>query len=453
MLLRAIVIGLLSLGAASLLQSEWSARAAAEPPFSFLYTAASNYLPLAWMHAAERFPSRATIMIHDSRGERALVPHFAASADPAVSFDGQRVLFAGKVKPDDPWQIWEMPLEGGQPERVISASEDCIRPFYLPENRIVYARRVAGRFVIEAADRSAGTRLALSYVPASTVPTDILRDGRVLFEAGFPLGTDKVPELYTVYSDGSGVESYRCDHGAARYSGKQIASADVVFATQHGVAKFTSALAHQVSLSVPAGEYAGEIEEGALGDWLLSWRHSPNEFFQLMDWTPGSPMLRPVLNKQPFNVLQPAPVRERIAPNRHPSGLHDWPNANLLCLNAYTSKYQLIAGSIHSVRLYMRDADGQTKLLGTAPVEIDGSFFVHVPTERPLQIELIDKSGKTLKRESGFFWMRRGEQRACVGCHAGPETAPENAVPMILLKSTTPADMTGATAHAPSGGN
>jgi hypothetical protein len=39
--------------------------------------------------------------------------------------------------------------------------------------------------------------------------------------------------------------------------------------------------------------------------------------------------------------------------------------------------------------------------------------------------------------------MRRGEQRVCVGCHAGPETAPENAVPVILLKSTTPADMTG----------
>jgi len=49
--------------------------------------------------------------------------------------------------------------------------------------------------------------------------------------------------------------------------------------------------------------------------------------------------------------------------------------------------------------------------------------------------------------------MRRGEQRACVGCHAGPETAPENAVPMTLLKSTTPADMTGGAARNPSGGN
>ena len=140
-------------------------------------------------------------------------------------------------------------------------------------------------------------------------------------------------------------------------------------------------------------------------------------------------------------------------PNRYPSGLHDWPNANLLCLNAYTSKYQFAAGSIHSVRLYARGDLGNPKLLGTAPVERDGSFFVQVPTEQPLQIELLDASGKTLKRERGFFWMRRGEQRGCVGCHAGPEISPENAVPMVLLKSTTPAYMTGATAQNAAGGH
>jgi hypothetical protein len=138
-------------------------------------------------------------------------------------------------------------------------------------------------------------------------------------------------------------------------------------------------------------------------------------------------------------------------PNRHPSGLHNWPNANLLCLNAYTSKYPFPAGSIHSVRLYTRDFEGSPKLLGSASVERDGSFFVQVPSERPLQIELLDAAGKTLKREAGFFWMRRGEQRGCVGCHAGPETAPENAVPLTLLKSTTPADLSGFAQNASGG--
>ena len=78
------------------------------------------------------------------------------------------------------------------------------------------------------------------------------------------------------------------------------------------------------------------------------------------------------------------------------------------------------------------------------PVEAtDPSLSRFLATSR-LQIELLDAAGKTLKREAGFFWMRRGEQRGCVGCHAGPETAPENAVPMTLLKSTTPADLTGS---------
>jgi len=133
--------------------------------------------------------------------------------------------------------------------------------------------------------------------------------------------------------------------------------------------------------------------------------------------------------------------------------LHDWPNANLLCLNAYTSKYNFAAGSIHSVRLYTRDSTGRTELLGSAPVERDGSFFVQVPSEEPLQIELLDASGQTLKREAGWFWMRRGEQRGCVGCHAGPETAPENAVPMVLLNSTPPFEMTRAHARTSSGGH
>ncbi len=441
----------LALCVLSLPKSAVKASPGAEP--SFLYTAAKHYEPLAWMHGADRFPSGATIFERDAQGKHPLVPNFVMSADSAVSFDGQRALFAGKRKPEDPWQIWEMALAGGEPHRITAGNEDCVRPFYLPEDRIVYARKIAGRFVIETVGLAGGKPSALTYGPANFLPTDVLRDGRILFEAAYPLGADAVPEIYTVYSDGSGVESYRCDHGAARHSGRQISSGDIVLASTHGLARFTSSKAQAASISVPAGEYAGEVVEAAAGDWLMPWRPDAKAHFQVMFWTPGSSALRPALAEQDSDAVQPVQVAERAAPNRHPSGLHDWPNANLLCLNAYTSKYPFAAGSIHSVRLYTRDDAGSPRLLGTAPVERDGSFFVQVPTEQPLQIELLDQAGKTLKRQSGFFWMRRGEQRACVGCHAGPETSPENAVPMILLKSTTPADLTGTTALNASGGH
>jgi hydrazine synthase alpha subunit-like protein len=451
LLIPAVSVGLLALCTLAVPRTPVEASPVVDSP-SLLYTVAIHYEPLAWMRGADRFKSGATIFLRDAQGKHPLVRSFAASADPAISFDGQRVLFAGKRAAEETWQIWEISLAGGEPRRITSGGEDCIRPFYLPEDRVVYARRIAGRFVIETVDLAGGKTLALTYGPANYLPSDVLRDGRILFEAAYPLGADAVPEIYTVYSDGSGAESYRCDHGSARHSARQVNSGDIVFASAHGLARFTSAKAREVGVPAPAGEYVGEVVEIPAGDWLLPWRPDAKAPYQLMRWTPGSSTLRPQLAEPDADVLQPVIVTERIMPNRHPSGLHDWPNANLLCLNAYTSKYPFAPGSIHSVRLYTRDAEGNPKLLGGAPVERDGSFFVQVPAELPLQIELLDAAGKTLKRESGFFWMRRGEQRGCVGCHAGPETSPENAVPMTLLKSTTPADLTGATAQTASGG-
>jgi hypothetical protein len=426
---------------------------------AFLFTTAKQYEPLAWVRGADRFHSDAAIFVQDARGQHRLIPSFVTSADPTVSFDGKRVLFAGKQKNQDRWQIWEVDLDAGgsQPRRITSCADDCVRPFYLPDSRVVYGEKTGGRFVIEAADLTANKTLQLTYGPGNSLPTDVLRDGRILFESTYPFGSNGTPELYTVYSDGSGMESYRCDHGQARHSGKQVASGDVVFPASQGLARFTSSKAEEVLISTPAGEYAGDVAEASSGDWLVAWREGKTSFenapFQLMWWTPGDDALRSAATELNANVVQPAIVAERAVPKRHPSGLHDWPNANLLCLNAYTSKYKFAAGSIHSVRLYTRDNSGTTKLLGSAPVERDGSFFVQVPTEQPLQMELLDSSGRTLKRQAGWFWMRRGEQRGCVGCHAGPETAPENAVPMILLKSTTPADMTGTANRTAAGGN
>ena len=420
----------------------------------FLYTAAKTYDPLAWLHGAERFPSGSAVFISNETGRRLLAPDFAASADPEISFDGHKVLLAAKARREDPWQIWEVDLAGGAAKQITSFPEDCIKPFYLPDDRVVYARKIGGRFVVEAKELGSNKTLVLTYFPSNSVPTDVLRDGRILFESAFPPGTGDNPEIYTVYSDGSGVESYRCDHGAGRHSARQQASGDVVFTTASGLARFTSARVQQVKIISPAGEYAGDFAEVIPNEWLLAWRPNRSAPYRLMRWVPGDRELKLLAADAAANLVEPILIAPHAIPNRHPSGLHDWPNANLLCLNAYTSKHLLTPGSIHSihsVRAYTRDESGHPKLLGTAPVERDGSFFVQVPSEQPLQFELLDAAGKSLHREAGYFWMRRGEQRVCVGCHAGPETAPENAVPQILLKSTTPADLTGTSAVSAGG--
>lgn len=409
-----------------------------------MYTWAPQYDGGAWLHGGERFPAGAQLMVRESGTSRQLVTGFVATADANVSFDGAKVLFAGKRELKDSWQIWEIAVGGGEAKRVTACNGDCVRPFYLPGSRLVYARKVNGRFVLEAAPVEGGTALQLTYAPGNALPTDVLRDGRILFEAGYPFGVGSTPEIYTVYSDGSGVEAYRCDHGARREAGKQAASGDIVFASRHGLGRFTSAIAHEVDLNAPQGEFAGDVVEAAAGEYLVSWRPDAKARYALQRWNPKTGSFETQVAASDADLVQPVLVATRHVPNQHPSGLHDWNYANFLCLNAYISKYPFATGTIAAMKLYTTTETGRAKLLGSSSVEPDGSFYVQVPGDTPLQIELLDRQGKTLKREQGWWWMRKGEQRICVGCHVGPERAPENAVPAVLLKTTTPVDLTGA---------
>jgi hypothetical protein len=320
---------------------------------------------------------------------------------------------------------------------------------------MVWAQRAPWGFQLESAeDGHAPARaplnptagpgvLPLTYTQASAFPADVLADGRILFEAGFPLGSGSTADLYLVYADGSGVESYRCDHGRARWGGTQLASGDVVFTHGDSLARFTSPVAHEVKIDAPRAEYAGAMAETAQGGWLVSARAGAGARFALKLWKPGAAALETVLAVSGKDIVEPVLLAPRTAPRRHPSGLHPWDYANMLALDARLSREGDLQKAPASVRMERMNADGQTIVTGTAPVEADGSFFVKVPADQPIRFALLDEKGTVLRREHGWFWIRRGEQRICVGCHTGPERSSENLVPDVLLRTTTPVDLTG----------
>ncbi|MGE5110996.1 MAG: hypothetical protein ACM3JB_09085 [Acidobacteriaceae bacterium] len=412
------------------------------PASPVAFTVAARYEPLAWLKGGERFPLGAQIFVSDGEREYPLVAAFAARADPEISFDGTHILFSGKRKQGDPWQIWEISTNGSDLHAIAPGSNDRVRPLYLPDGWIVFSTKQNSRFTIEAASETGGTPRSLFFAPGSALPMDVLHDGRILFEAAYPLGGDS-PEIYTVYPDGSGLESYRCDHGSARYNARQLKSGDIVFTKNQTLARFTSPLAHEIAVAGPAGEYSGDIAETGTGEWLVSWRKTTSQPFGLVLARPEHfPTTSFIRRKE--NVLQPRIIAPRPIPNRFPSALHEWKTSNLLALDVYTSKYPIQPGSVVSVRVYTTDSDGRSRILGTAPVEPDGSFYIQVPGDQPLKFELLDKQSRSVHKQQGWMWARAGEQRVCVGCHAGPEHAPENAVPAILQKSTTPTDLSSA---------
>ena len=403
----------------------------------FIVTAAPVYVPLAELHGQERFPKGAELLlVHQGKAEP-LLPGFAATADANVSFDGDTVLFSGKQKAGDPWQIWEMTIADRSVRKLVANATDAERPFYLPGGRMIWAERTAHGFELQSGPDGHETNrldlnptagpglLPLAYVGTAVFPTDVLRDGRILFEAG-----------------------YRCDHGRARWGGHQLASGDVVFTHGNSLARFTSPLAHEQAIAAPAATYAGGIAELTSGNWLISARVNAGPHYTIKLFKPGnspnaaSHPLSTLLALDGKDLVDPVLLGARSRPNRHPSGLHPWSYANLLALDARLSRDGALKGTPATVRLETEDTAGHALAMGTAPIEKDGSFFIQVPGDKPIRLSLLDAKGTVLRQEHGWFWARGGEQRYCVGCHTGPERAPENRVPGVLLRSTTPVDLT-----------
>ena len=425
-----------------------------------IVTAAPIYRPLAALRGEERFPEGAQLLRLHGGKTLPLVQGFSASADANVSFDGKTVLFAGKHVAGDPWQVWELSIQSGSLRRLIGSANDSVRPFYLPAGQLVYASHTSTGYQLVVAGKAASPMLApidadagsmllpLSHFPASAIPTDVLLDGRILFEALFPLGSGTTPELYLVYTDGSGVESYRCDHGHARWGGRQLASGDVVFTHGTSLGRFTSQQAHEVPvIAPPRSEYAGGITETASGDWLLSRRITSGAHFSLGLLKDGSAesgfaSMQSVLALEDENIVDPVLIAPRSRPHHHPTALHPWNYANLLALDSRVSREGDLRNAPASVRLETLDSLGHVLANGVAPVESDGSFFVQVPADRPIRFALLNSKGAVVRQEHGWFWIRSGEQRICTGCHAGPEHASENHVPAVLLRTTIPVDLT-----------
>lgn len=432
---------------------------AAQQP-AIVFTAAPVYNSLSALHGGERFPQGAQLMILRGGHATPLVPGFAASADASLSFDGKTVLFAGKQSAADPWQIWSIAVDGGSPQRVLTASTDLIRPLWLPDRRLVYARRTPTGFALETAALDGAAAQRLSFLPGSFIPDDVLRDGRVLFESLFPLGSDTsaaTPEMYLVYTDGSGLESVRCDHGGllqqGREHGRQTQSGDIVFTHGTRLARFTSALAGEARIAVPVADYAGDIAEQTDGRWIASLRKPGEKHYAVAILKPGAVARPVVLERDPArDLVEPVILAPRPVPNRHPTALHSWTTGNLLALDARLSRSGNLKATPASVRAETLDAEGRIVNLGAAAIESDGSFFIQAAGDRPLRFILLDQQGRTVREEHGWFWIRSGEQRICVGCHTGPERAPDNRVPQVLLRTTTPVALIGTSGSPAEGG-
>ena len=64
------------------------------------------------------------------------------------------------------------------------------------------------------------------------------------------------------------------------------------------------------------------------------------------------------------------------------------------------------------------------RVLGTVPVEADGSALFTIPANTPVAVQPLDKDGKALQIMRSWFVGMPGEVVSCVGCHEQTDRAP-----------------------------
>ena len=411
------------------------------------------------------------------QGVRDLTPDFFAVSDPQVSFDGSKVLFAGKTASDSRWQVWEMGIDGSAKRQVTHCEGDCLRPAYMARDQIVYTVIPPGgpsstsgsQLYVSANDGSEAH--AITFGPGDFQVEAVLQDGRILASARDPLrpassdsGAGKARqtrELYTLRPDGTALASFRCDHhpGVSRGEATELDDGSVVFLktrlggqTGGELAVFRKGAPHNSPLAPMAEVYRSPRRGNDDGLIVAKQRRTSGgpagERFDLYAFDVAHGHADEALFADPtFSSLDAVPVASHPQPRWYWSILNPQVKVGyFVCLDSRVSMDApggRFPAKIAKVRVLTLDitpngAPGSERVLGEAPVESDGSFYIAIPPDQPVRFETLDAGGKLVHAQRSWIWSRSGEERGCLGCHDDKAVAAENTWPLALKRLDSP---------------
>ena len=79
-------------------------------------------------------------------------------------------------------------------------------------------------------------------------------------------------------------------------------------------------------------------------------------------------------------------------------------------------------------------AESARMLLGTVPVEADGSAYFRAPARRPLYFQAVDETGRAVQTMRSVTYLQPGQRRGCVGCHEPVGTSPQGREVLALRR-------------------
>jgi cytochrome c5 len=431
-----------------------------------------------------------TVLVDDPEG---------SVRDPHVHYDGGKILFSYRPGGTRHYHLYEIGADGTGLRQLTDGPFDDIEPAYLPDGGIVFPSSRCKRFVacwytpvatLHRMDADGGNiRILSSNIVHDNTPS-VLPDGRVLYTRWEYV--DRAPQkfhgLWSMNPDGTG---QMIVFGNMQPPGEWILMIDAkpipgsdrvvaVFSPHHGNREHAG---HVMIVDPDAGadtpdrprQISPQVEMASgwmggrdgfrdpfplSGDCFLVAQDKSLLILDAQGRTHEIYRAEKMVHEP--CAIRPRP-RERIIPQhydparktgrlvvadvhhgRSMEGVRPGEIKTLLVLEQLPTPVNF---SGVQQNLSMNGTFTLKRILGTVPVEPDGSAHFEVPALRSLHFVALDGQGRTVKRMQSFCTVMPGETTGCVGCHEKRTDTPR--FNRILLATARPASQIEPIANVP----
>jgi hypothetical protein len=381
-----------------------------------------------------------------------LTSSFYSARSPEISNDGQYMIFTGQKKEGDTWQIWETDLGNLKTRQLTELKTDCTDPAYLPLGRFLFTSHSATDSLkanesIFTSNIDGTDQKRITYNPSKYKASNVLSDGRIL-----TIGVKEFPEtgdqkFMVMRPDGTKSELFYKVSDSSELSGRGLETGNgrIVFieAGKSDPGKgnlieisYNRPLHSRLNLSAGIeGDFLAVCPEQS-GKLLVSYRKTASDRYALYEFDPENKSLgKPIYSNNDFDVLEVVDVKKHIRPRKLPSEVNTVIKTGLImCQDVNVEDDPMKISGDRLKKASKVEIMGTDSSMGIFKPSKDGSFYLKVIADKPIQIRTLNEEGKVI-RKCDWIWLRPNERRGCVGCHEDQDIVPDNRIPLAVKKA------------------
>jgi cytochrome c553 len=399
--------------------------------------------------------------------------------DPQVHYEGNKILFSYRRSGTPYYHLYEIDQNGNGFKQLTDGPFDDLEPCYLPDGGIAFCSSRCNRFVpcwyVQVANlhRCDGdgknVRPLSSNIEQDNTPW-VLPDGRILYTRWeyVDRSREHFHHLWVMNPDGSGQMVYygNSSPGDVYLDAKPIPGSSrivMVNSPNHGRKEHEGRVAIVSTAFGPDAPSAQRLVNPG-NDFRDPYPWSENTFLVaqgpsllLMDQQGKMRELYRLVGALAAGgnwLHEPRPLRPRPREPVIPSRINPldrdgqlivvdvYQGRNMQGVNRGAIKKLLILENLPKPVNFGGSMDPISyggsytlnRVLGTVPVEPDGSVNMKVPPLRSLQLVALDQRDLSVKRMLSFLTVMPGERTSCTGCHEDRVQSPPNRPRLMALQ-------------------